>query len=184
MRRRPFIGLLSLAILAALLPGCGAPGRAVAPGTLPGGVAAPRTIEAVVSGNVDGDTIRVTMADGAGEKVRFIGVDSPESVGTPETFGGEAAAYTRRALPPGTRTWLETDVGLRDTYGRLLAYVWLSPPRSTSAAEVRTKMLNARLLTDGYAQLLTIPPDVKYADRFVPLQREARRAKRGMWAAP
>lgn len=184
MRRRPIVGLLTFAVCAALVPGCAAPDRAAAPGIGTDAASTPRTVEVVVSRNVDGDTIHVTMPDGAREKVRFIGVDSPESTEKHEPFGDEAADYTRARLPVGTRVWLETDVELRDTYGRLLAYVWLSPPGSTSATEVRTKMLNARLLADGYALLMTIAPDVKYADQFTPLLNEARQAKRGMWAVP
>jgi len=62
--------------------------------------------------------------------------------------------------------------------------VWLSPPTSRSAAEVRAKMFNAELLIQGYAQLMTIPPDVKYVDMFVPLQAAARDASRGLWGLP
>jgi micrococcal nuclease len=184
MRHRPIASLLAFAVCAALVPGCAAPDRAAAPDIGPGAASMPRTVEVVVSRNVDGDTIHVTMPDGSREKVRFIGVDSPESTEKHEPFGDEAADYTRTRLPVGTRVWLETDVELRDTYGRMLAYVWLSPPGSTSAAEVRAKMFNAQLLTDGYAQLMTIPPDVRYADQFAPLLDEARQAKRGMWAVP
>lgn len=60
--------------------------------------------------------------------------------------------------------WFELDAQERDQYGRLLAYVWLAPPRDTSEAEVRAKMFNAPLLIEGYAQVLTVPPNVKYAD--------------------
>jgi micrococcal nuclease len=149
--------------------------RVIGPGSL---------IPATVSRNVDGDTLQVRTDSGVVEKVRFIGVDTPESTIQHDPYGKEASAYTESRLPVGTRVWLETDVGLRDDYGRLLAYVWLSPPVTGDAAEVRAKMFNAQLLVEGYAQLMTIPPDVKYAEYFTPLQAEAREASRGLWALP
>lgn len=145
---------------------------------------APSVLRAVVSRNVDGDTIHVTMPDGSDEKIRFIGVNTPESTIRHEPYGKEASNYTKRRLPVGTVVWLETDVRLRDKYGRILAYVWLRPPRSASPAEVRARMFNAELLLKGFAQLMTIPPDVAYADAFVPMQSEAREAARGLWALP
>jgi micrococcal nuclease len=141
-------------------------------------------IPATVSRNVDGDTLHVRTATGTVEKVRFIGVDTPESTIEHEPFGKEASEFTKSRLPVGTQVWLETDVGLRDRYGRLLAYVWLSPPSNGSAAEVRAKMFNAQLLAEGYAQLMTIPPDVKYVDYFTALQIEAREECRGLWGLP
>ncbi len=141
-------------------------------------------VSATVSRNVDGDTLHVRTATGGVEKVRFIGVDTPESTIQHDPYGKEASDHTKARLPVGTRVWLETDVGLRDRYGRLLAYVWLSPPSNGSAAEVRTKMFNAQLLAEGYAQLMTIPPDVKYVDYFTALQAEAREASRGLWGLP
>jgi micrococcal nuclease len=141
-------------------------------------------IAATVSRNVDGDTLHVRTSAGTTEKVRFIGVNTPESTIEHEPYGKESSDYTKARLPVGTRVWLETDVGLRDRYGRLLAYVWLSPPSGSGMAEVRAKMFNAQLLIDGYAQLMTIPPDVKYVDDFKPLQAEARAASRGLWGLP
>jgi micrococcal nuclease len=132
---------------------------------------------------VDGDTIHVRMPDGADETIRFIGVNTPESTTRHEPYGEEASAYTKRALA-GRVLWLEFDSRLRDRYGRVLAYVSLEPPADRSAAEVRAKMFNARLLLEGYAQLMTIPPDVRYVDTFTPLQAEARSAGTGLWALP
>lgn len=145
---------------------------------------APSVLRAVVSRNVDGDTIHVTMPDGGDEKIRLIGVNTPESTIRHEPYGKEASNYTKGRLPVGTVVWLETDVQLRDRYGRILAYVWLRPPRSASPAEVRANMFNAELLLKGFAQLMTIPPDVAYADVFRPMQSEAREAARGLWALP
>jgi micrococcal nuclease len=142
-------------------------------------------IEVRVSRNVDGDTIHVTMPGGADEKVRFIGVNTPESTTRHQPYGKEASDYTKARLPVGTRLWLETDVQVRDRYGRILAYVWTTPPSGeTSAGAVRASMFNAELLLDGYAQLMTIPPDVKYVDLFRPLAAEARAAGRGLWGLP
>jgi len=127
----------------------------------------------VVTQVVDGDTVHVRLASGETEKIRFIGVDT-----------GEATEYTRQALQ-GVTVYLETDAELRDAYGRLLAYVWLSEPEpepeSETESEMRESLFNARLLLDGYAQLLTIPPNTRYAERFRGFQSEARDAGRGLW---
>lgn len=145
--------------------------------------AAPALVSAKVTRVVDGDTVHVVLAGGREEKVRLIGVNTPESTGEVEPYGREAAAYTEKRLA-GRRVWLEKDVEERDRYGRLLAYVWLSPPRDTSPAEVRARMFNAELLLNGYAQTMTVPPNVKYADLFVALQREARERGAGLWGLP
>jgi micrococcal nuclease len=140
--------------------------------------------EVTVTRVVDGDTIHVQMPDGTTEKVRFIGVNTPESTTRHEPYGEEASAYAKRRLPKGLTVWLEVDVALRDKYGRMLAYVWLERPSSLSPQEIRAKMFNAELLIEGYAQLMTIPPDVRYVDVFTPLQAEARSAARGLWGLP
>lgn len=135
---------------------------------------APAQLPAAVTRVIDGDTIEVSL-DGRQETVRLIGVDTPETVHPRvgvEPWGPEASAFTKRLLPPGTRVRLELDVQERDPYGRLLAYVYLPDGR----------MLNALLLEAGLAQLLTVPPNVRYVDLFVRLQREAREAGRGMWS--
>ncbi|MBE3588750.1 MAG: thermonuclease family protein [Thermoanaerobacteraceae bacterium] len=140
----------------------------------------PGLLEATVTYVVDGDTVHVVLAGGREEKVRFIGVNTPESTKKVEPYGKEAAAYTKRRLD-GRKVWLEKDVAERDKYGRLLAYIWLSPPKDDGEAEVRARMYNAELLLNGYAQVMTVPPNVKYADLFVKLQQEAREAKKGLW---
>ena len=117
---------------------------------------------------VDGDTIYVQLGDRV-EKIRYIGVNTPEmhhpSKG--EEPGGREAAETNRRLVGGKR---ELDVRTRDRYGRLLAYVW-----------VDDVMVNAELLRLGYAQVMTVPPNVRHQELFVKLQREARDAGRGLW---
>jgi len=140
----------------------------------------PGLLPATVSYVVDGDTVHVTLAGGKKEKVRFIGVNTPESTKEIEPYGKEASAYTKSRLD-GRKIWLEPDVEERDRYGRLLAYIWLEQPANDAEAEVRAKMFNAELLLNGYAQVMTVPPNVKYADLFVKLQREAREADKGLW---
>ena len=120
---------------------------------------------------VDGDTIYVQLADRV-EKIRYIGVNTPEihhPIKGEEPGGREAAAMNRR-LVGGRHVRLEMDVRSRDRYGRLLAYVWLGDT-----------MVNAELVRRGYAQVMTVPPNVRYQDLFVKLQREARDAGRGLW---
>lgn len=139
-------------------------------------------VHAVVTKVVDGDTVHVDIG-GRTEKVRLIGVDTPETVHPDrpeEPFGREARAFARAELD-GQKVWLELDVRERCKYGRLLAYVWLEQPVSGTEAEVRAKMFNAGLLLEGYAQVMTVPPNVKYTDLFVKFQREAREGNRGLW---
>ena len=124
---------------------------------------------------VDGDTIRVRLG-GTEERVRYIGVDTPESVkpGTPvQCFGKAASAFNARLVRART-VRLEFDAEHRDRYGRLLAYVYREPDGL---------FVNAELVRRGYAQPLTIPPNVAHASEFRRLARTARRGGRGLWAA-
>ena len=122
-------------------------------------------VTATVTEVVGGDTFRAVLASGREERVRLIGVDTPESTREVEPYGKEAAAYTKKRLS-GRTVYLELDMGERDKYGRLLAYVWLSPPESASEAEVRAKMFNAELLFAGMAQVMTVPAQCEVR-RFV-----------------
>lgn len=121
---------------------------------------------------IDGDTIVVKIGRKS-EKVRLIGVNTPEihhpTKGV-EYFGPEAALYTKKLLE-GKTVRLKYDVQKRDRYRRLLAYVYL--PDGT--------FVNAKLVAEGYAQVMTVPPNVKYAERFIQLQREAREKNIGLW---
>ncbi|MFC1529553.1 thermonuclease family protein [Gemmatimonadota bacterium] len=120
---------------------------------------------------IDGDTIRVRIGDRI-ETVRYIGVDTPESVHPTrgiEPYGLAASAFNR-TLVEGQRVRLGFDVEERDRYGRLLAYVYTD-----------SLFVNAELLRQGYAQVMTVPPNVRHADDFLRLQREAREADRGLW---
>lgn len=136
---------------------------------------------------LDGDTI-VADLDGRRQHVRLIGVDTPEAHDSPKldrliargydraqvlALGRRATTFTRSRLQ-GRPVQLELDVETHDRFGRLLAYLWLSDGT----------LFNATLLEQGQARLLTIPPNVRYADRFVPLERAARQARRGLWASP
>ena len=130
-----------------------------------------RPIEGLVVKVVDGDTIHVRL-DERVEKVRYIGVNTPE-VHHPrrgEEPGGREASETNRRLVAGRHVRLELDVQTRDRYGRLLAYVW-----------VGETMINAELVRQGYAQVMTVPPNVRYQRLFLDLQRDARQAGRGLW---
>ncbi|MBI4562972.1 MAG: thermonuclease family protein, partial [Candidatus Rokubacteria bacterium] len=90
-----------------------------------------------------------------------------------EEPGGQEALELNRQLTLGKRARLELDVGQRDRYRRLLAYVW-----------VDGIMVNAELVRRGYAQVMTVPPNVRYQDLFLKLQRDARQAGRGLWHRP
>ena len=128
-------------------------------------------VEGTVVRVVDGDTIHVKVGDYV-EKVRYIGMNTPE-IHHPtkgEQPGGREAAEMNRRLVGGKRVRLELDVRSRDRYGRLLAYVW-----------VGELMVNAELVRLGYAQVMTVPPNVRHQEFFVKLQREAREAGRGLW---
>lgn len=138
------------------------------------------TIPVVVKRVIDGDTFETTI-NGKTERVRLIGVDTPESTKTVEPYGKEASAFTRKQLT-GKTVYLEKDVQERDKYGRLLAYVWLSQPTKIDDQTIRSQMFNAKLLLGGYATVMTVPPNVKYEAFFVKYHWEAREANRGLWA--
>jgi len=131
---------------------------------------------------VDGDTILLET----GERVRLIGIDTPElhesdklyrdasrtrqDISTIQKLGRRAYEFTRN-LVEGKRVSLEFDVEKRDRYKRLLAYVYLKDGT----------FVNAEIVKQGYASLMTFPPNVKYADLFLKLYREARENRRGLW---
>ena len=130
----------------------------------------------MVSRVVDGDTIVVRVGS-ASDKVRLIGIDTPESVkpGTPvQCFALEASARTKALVPPGTPVRLDGDVEPRDRYGRRLAYVYRARDNL---------FVNLVLVREGYAVPYTFPPNVAHADEFVAAAAEARAAGRGLWSA-
>jgi micrococcal nuclease len=131
----------------------------------------PRSARAFVVRAVDGDTIEARI-DGSLEDVRYIGVDTPETVkpGTPvQCFGPRASRFNHR-LVEGQRVRLVFDDERRDAYGRLLAYVYLG-----------RRFVNAELARRGLARTLTIPPNDRFARRFKRLQTGAARVGRGLW---
>jgi micrococcal nuclease len=132
---------------------------------------------------VDGDTLTLSN----GEKVRLLGIDTPElhhseklvrdarrsgrDIATIQKLGKRAADFTA-SLVEGKEVRLEFDVRKRDKYGRLLAYVYLKDGT----------FVNERIVEEGYAQVMTIPPNVRYASHFLALQMKARKEGKGLWA--
>jgi micrococcal nuclease len=187
-RRRPGPVLLLLVLALVVVAGCeghvedgagGGGGRAPADLATPKAERAawpdpPRdAVPAKVQRVSDGDTFVATVK-GRRERIRVIGVDTPESVDPnrpDEPFGEEAADFAKHFLH-GATVRLAGDVEPRDRYGRMLAYVWLDDGT----------FWNALLAAEGYAQQLTIPPNVTYASLFRRLVAEARRNDRGLWA--
>lgn len=173
---RATLAVLAL-LLAWLLAGCGPeppPRLATSAAERAGWPEAPaNAVAARVERVVDGDTF-VAHLGGYLERVRVIGVDTPETVapGRPvERYGKEASRFAKRELT-GVTVRLGGDVEPRDRYQRLLAYVWL--PDGT--------FWNALLAAEGYAQPITVPPNVTYVDLFRRLVAEARTAHRGLWS--
>jgi endonuclease YncB( thermonuclease family) len=180
--------LLALVVLLVVVLGAGCVGGVAGVG---GGGGAPADLEttaaeraawpatpkdavaAKVERVVDGDTF-VAMVGNRRDRVRVIGVDTPESVDPnrpDEPYGEEASTFAKHYLD-GATVRLAGDAEPRDRYGRMLAYVWLRDGT----------FWNALLAAEGYAQQLTIPPNVTYAPLFRRLVAEARRNNRGLWA--
>jgi micrococcal nuclease len=138
-----------------------------------GGEGGPATAHAFVTRAVDGDTIEVRLGGGL-EDVRYIGVDTPETV-KPDTpvqcFGPQASEFDHH-LVERRRVRLVFGVERRDIYGRLLAYVYLGH-----------RFVNAELVRRGLARTLTIPPNDRFAGLFARLETRAARAGRGLWGA-
>ena len=127
--------------------------------------------DAFVINVVDGDTIDVLIG-GRESRVRYIGIDTPETVDPRrpvECFGREASERNRR-LVEGKTVGLERDVSETDRFGRLLRYVWMEG-----------EMVNAKLVEDGYAAATSFPPDVRYAELFSTLEAQAKAQGRGLW---
>ena len=145
-------------------------------------MATPASGQYFVKRVVDGDTIK--LSDGS--STRLIGIDTPEyhyseklvrdagrsreDMKTIQALGKSAYEFTK-GLAAGRRVRLEFDVVKRDRYGRLLAYVYLEDGT----------FLNAKIIEEGYAQVMTVPPNVRYADTFVKLERQAMKEGKGLW---
>ena len=142
--------------------------------------------EAMILRIVDGDTFEIRF-DGRKEKVRLIGIDTPESrenekaekdasrtgkdLATIVQEGHEAAAFVGTLVTIGTRVRVEQDVQPRDRYGRLLAYLFFEDGR----------MINEEIIKAGYASPMTYPPNVKYQELFLSAYRFAKVNKKGLW---
>jgi len=119
---------------------------------------------------IDGDTIEIE----GGQKVRYIGINTPESVDPRrpvQCFGVEASNLNKN-LVEGKKVRLEKDISETDKYGRLLRYVWLGDT-----------LINDYLVRSGFAQAYSYPPDILYSQEFTAAQTEARDAGRGLWSS-
>lgn len=128
---------------------------------------------ALVSKVVDGDTIELDN----GKTVRFIGMDTPETVDPRRSvgcFGKEASNETKKLLS-GKEVILQKDVSETDKYGRLLRYVFLPLENG------RILFVNDYLVREGFAKVLTYPPDVSYNEQFRQAERQAKEGRRGLW---
>lgn len=163
MTARPLLGVVALAVLVAACRPLADPGIESGAANLP-----PCQWSQVVR-VTDGDTI-VVQLDGREQKVRYIGMNTPE-ISPRQPFGPEASDRNEQ-LVGGKRICLERDVSETDRYGRLLRHPWLADGR----------LVSEELVAEGLAQVVTFPPDVKYQEsRMLPAQEEARIARRGIW---
>lgn len=117
---------------------------------------------------IDGDTIEIE----GGQKVRYIGIDTPETVDPrkPIQCFGVEASNKNKELVSGKRVRLEKDVSETDKYGRLLRYVYIGDT-----------FVNLELVKQGYAYSYSYPPDVKYQNQFTDAQRQAKDQNKGLW---
>ena len=152
-------------VLAAALLGSAAWGRCA-------GDHGAATFDATVVRTVDGDTVDVQLSPARVERVRILGVDTPETKDPRkpvQCYGPEASEFTKQRLL-GRKVRLETDAEVRDKYGRLLAYIYVDGAR-----------FDDELLRLGYARLLIIKPNGKYARTMLDEELSARAAGRGLW---
>jgi endonuclease YncB( thermonuclease family) len=125
-------------------------------------------VEFLVVRVIDGDTIVLEN----NERVRYIGIDTPElSTGmkVEESLAFEAKAYNQE-LVEGKRVRLEIDKKKRDRFGRILAYVYRGG-----------MMINMELLRVGLARQIAYPPNLRYQKKFEAVETEAKRMGRGLW---
>lgn len=133
--------------------------------------------QARVARVIDGDTIELET----GEKVRYIGVDTPETKhpSKPVQCFGREAAQKNKELVEGKEVLLEKDVSETDRYGRLLRYIYLPNPEATDEAI----FVNELLIEQGFAQVITYPPDVKYHTLLLQAQKQAQSEEKGLWGS-
>jgi micrococcal nuclease len=162
-------------VLFALLAAVGAGGLDRLGGGGGGALEPGARLAGTVTRVVDGDTVHARVG-GRDETIRYIGLDTPETMkpNTPVQCFGKAASAANRRLVDGQRVRLRLDAEPRDRYGRLLAYVY----RRRDGLFV-----NAALVRDGFATILTIPPNVSHSGDLRALERRARARRRGLWGA-
>lgn len=174
-RRGPAVALApTVLVLLLVLTGCPR-ARAAPTADLPKG--AGRGMAATVVKAVDGDTVDVDIAGHGRERLRLLGIDTPETVDPDEPvgcFGPEASARTHGLLPAGTAVLLQRDEEARDRYGRLLVYLWR---RSDGT------FVNRLLVDEGLARTLSIAPNTAHRVEFSTVEAGARAAGRGLWSA-
>ena len=132
-------------------------------------------INATMVSVVDGDTIEVNIK-GHRERVRLIGIDTPETKkpNTPvQCYGPEATKFTKSLLPSDTPLHLERDVVARDDFGRMLAYVYVAGDG---------EFVNLTIITRGFARPLTIPPNSSHSNELIEAARIAEAGNIGLWA--
>ncbi|WHY58037.1 thermonuclease family protein [Peribacillus simplex] len=134
-----------------------------------------KTFTAEIIKVVDGDTVKIKMANGNEETVRLLLVDTPETVHPSkpvQPFGPEASKFTKELMPAGSEVEVETGIGERDKYGRLLAYFY-----------VDGKMVNKLLLEKGLARVAYVyAPNTKYLDELESIQKQAQKDEIGIWS--
>jgi micrococcal nuclease len=172
MNQRTVRLIITAALVAVALISQRFAARTDAPGSSPVATPEPRPDGMVlVTAVIDGDTIEIE----GGARVRYIGIDTPETVHPTKAvqcFGKEASAYNA-TLVEGAFVRLESDITDVDRYGRLLRYVYLADGT----------FVNLKLVADGYAYAYTYPPDVAHAQQFKAAQSEAQSSRRGLWAS-
>ena len=133
---------------------------------------------------IDGDTIEVAFNSSHTEKVRLIGVETPDNTrrkNSSNRYNKNALDYAKKELL-NKKVWLNMDTQLRDRSRQLLGYIWTEKPvNGESQWEVRSKMFNAHLILEGYAEVIDSKPNDKYDDMFKRFSREARNENRGHW---
>jgi len=122
---------------------------------------------------IDGDTIRVNSS----LTVRLLGIDTPETVDPRRPVGcfGKEASNETKELLSGRGVILQKDVSEVDKYKRLLRYVFLPLQNG------QTLFVNDYLVREGFAKVLTYPPDVKYNEQFRQAEKEAKEGRKGLW---
>ncbi len=172
-RAGPAVLLVVVAVLA-LGSACSRSGpSATAP--IPG--TTQRGLVATVVHVVDGDTVDLQVGSGSPERVRLLGIDTPETVkpdAPVDCFGPEASARTKALLPDDTAVLIRRDAEARDRYGRLLAYVW---------RRADGLFVNRSLVVDGFARTLSIAPNTAHRVDLSAAQAQASATATGLWGA-